>query len=224
MNGETMKTLNLMTATLAIILLTACSSPKEANKDNFKTALDAYYGNNCILVGPRQTDFPVTVQLLAIDNKNAKRENSDRTDEYEVFKSLGLLEVEDGTVVVNKNRFSNKKITVPTKVYSLTALGKKSYRSIQTKSFFRDTETGFCAAKYKVNEIINFSEPTPSRGYTISNVSFSIMPKKVRKWASDDSLLKQFPKLAEKLQDEQEETVVMVLMNDGWIHEKELKK
>jgi hypothetical protein len=210
-----------------LVVLTGCSSPKDASKDNFKNVLNGYYDRNCIMVAPRKTEFPVTVELQASNSEIAKKLNDGNTNQYEALVKVGLLEVKDGSAQVND--FDNfmpgvHKKTVPTKTYSLSPKGKEIFTKNTGKGILNSTEQGFCAANYQVGEISNFSEPSQSMGYTISNVNYTVSPKNVKEWAKNEAVVQAYPRLTKQLEENKNESAALVLMNDGWVHEREMKK
>ena len=206
-----------------ITILAGCGSPRDASKDNFKNVINEYLDKNCILISPRYNKFPVTVELLPTDNKWAAKKNPEKTQKYDALVSIGMLEVKDGSAQANKGMFSTEKITVPTKIYSLSEKGREAFVKNTRRVFFGGTNQGFCVATYQVNEIISFSDPSQMMGYTVSNVNFSFSPKNIRKWAANENITKAFPRLGERLEENQEKSAALVLMNDGWIHENEMK-
>ena len=220
-----MKNLNSIIAlTVALIFMAGCSSPKDASKDNFEKVINAYLEKNCIIVAPRKTSFPVTVDLLPKENKLAEKNNPETTKQYDALVKVGFLEEKDGSREKNQFRLGNVKITVPTKIYSLTKKGEQAFKKITHEGFFGGSNGGFCAAIYKVSEIRNFSEPSQAMGYTISNVNFTIAAHNISDWAKNQGITEAFPRLAKALEANQSQTSILVLMNDGWVHEKEMEK
>ena len=219
-----MKSLKLTIISVGLVIfLVGCSSPKDASKNNFKKVINAYLEKNCIRVSLWKSDFPVIVELLPDDNLETIL-YPNKLKQYDALVSIGFLEAKDGTAEINKNMFSNKIITVQTKVYSLTEKGNQAFQQTTQKGFFGGANKGFCAGKYKINDVTNFSEPSQSGGHTISNVDFSISPYKINDWANSQIIVDAFPQLAKKLEENQFRSTTLVLMNDGWIHNKEMKK
>lgn len=208
----------------AAFLLTGCGSPKEASKDNFKKVINEYLEKNCILVSPRNSGFPVTLELLPVENKLAAEQNPKKTLQYDALVGIGMLDVYDGSVEGTQGLYSKNIITLPTKTYSLSKKGEKNFTRNVSKSPFTRPQRGFCIAKYQVNEVLNYSEPSGAMGYTISNVNYSQFPTKIKGWASDQAIRKAFPGLARQLESNQHATATLVLMNDGWKHEKEITR
>ncbi|VAW44237.1 hypothetical protein MNBD_GAMMA04-249 [hydrothermal vent metagenome] len=194
------------------IVLAGCSSSKDASKDNFKKVINEYLDRNCIMISTHNNKFPATINL---DNVWM----ADKIEQYNALASIGMFEVKDGSAQKNKSAFSTEKITVPTKIYSLSEKGKDAF----TKNTL-GTNQGFCVATYKVNEVNSFSEPSQAIGYIISNVNFTASPQKIKDWATNGDIIKAFPRLAKRLEENQEKSATLFLMNDGWMHEKEMKK
>lgn len=197
------------------IILSACSSPKDASKENFEKIINTYLAKNCILVSPSTAlgngEFPVMIELPTNDRRNPEKIKS-----FEVFVSIGFLEVKDGTIKRPLYAMSDENVTVPTKVYSLTIEGKKLYQEEGTY--------GFCVATKKVTEINNYSKPSQEiMGQTVSNVSYKVSATKVNDWAKKKNFKEAFPNVASKLEETQSESTMLVLMNDGWVHENEAK-
>ncbi len=200
---------------LIAFFVTGCSSPKDANKKNFKKAINAHLEKQCILISPRPVfykQFPVTVKL-----RNMPKE----TEKFDALVKVGLLEVKTGTTQAYQSLFGSKKITVPTKTYSLSEKGKMDFKSIDDG--LMGTKAGFCIANYEINEIINFSEPSQDMGYTVSQVNYTVSPVNIKDWASNPEVLAAFPRITEKLQKNKKQSATLVLMNDGWTHEKDME-
>jgi hypothetical protein len=206
------------------IALTGCGSPKEASKENFKDVISNYLDNSCIMVSPGRKGFPITLELRPSDEKWAATRNIEITKRYDALVGIGMLEVEDGSTQVRKNLYNDEMITVPTKIYSFSKKGEEAYRKKEGRGFLGGPRQGFCVATYKVNEVSSFSEPSQAMGYTISNVNFSVSPKDIKDWATNESITKAFPRLAAELAENQKKSTILVLMNDGWVHESEIAK
>lgn len=197
-------------ATLVIIgAITSCgSSSKDATKENFMKVLDNYHQEKgCIiasLIGDDDFLEGVTVSLRRPDDAK----------QHDALVEVGILQSQDG---VTEEPF--RKTKIPTKTYTLTEEGKKIY---QTEKNHFGSSSGFCVAKYKVSEVLNFSEPSVISGYTVSHVTYSAVAQDVASWASNKNFQKAFTRVAEQLQGEQQQKATLVLLDSGWVHEKEL--
>lgn len=204
------KYLKFSLVTLVFIgTITGCgSSSKEASKENFINTLNSYHQEKgCIMasfMGDNDFSKGVTVKL--------RRSND--AEQHDALVDAGILQSQDG-VTEEPDFFGKEKLKIPTKTYTLSEEGKKIY---QTKKSRLGSSSGFCIAKYQVNNIINFSEPSSVAGYTISNVIYSATAQDVVSWASNPIFQKAFPKIVDKLQGEQQQKATLVLMDNGWIH------
>lgn len=203
-----------------MLTLMGCSSPKDASKDNFIKVINNYIEKECVMVTTGDEEFPATIELRPTDNIFAAGRKEKLTAKYDALVSVGMLEVKEGSAQVNKGMFDKTKVTVPTKIYSLSTKGKQSV----SESGSVGKKQIFCVAKYQVDEIKNFSEPAPAMGYKISKVNYSFSPTDVVDWASNENILAAFPRLSKQLEKNQEKSVALVLMNDGWVHERDVRR
>lgn len=216
-----MKSLKLTIPLLGvIILLVACSSPKDASKENFENIINTYLDKSCILVSPKKIwesgEYPVMVELQPIVDKRTEEYNAETIKQFEFFVGIGFLEVKDGTKKRPARAFSDEYVTVTTKEYSLTDKGRQSYQE--------EGKKGFCLAKKKVSEISNFSEPAQAlMGYTISNVNFKVSPYQISDWVNNQRFNQVFPHVARELEENQPKSTMLFLMSDGWVHKNEVK-
>ncbi|MBN2647848.1 MAG: hypothetical protein JXR44_08685 [Thiotrichales bacterium] len=210
---------------IGLMVLSGCQSPKEASKENFTKVLNDYHQRNCVMLSSYDfQDFPITIKLLPVQNRWANKQNPERTVQYDVLVDAGLLQVKDGETQDYENAFSRTKITVPTKTYQLSEAGSKAFAQQTGKGVLSsEGKRGFCAGYYHVTEISNFSEPAASMGYTISNVNYRTDLEKVQPWARNARLLEAYPHFAKALQSPQSQFSTLVLMNDGWVHEREMR-
>jgi len=143
------------------VLPASCDSPKDASKANFTKALDEHFSKECqmVSVGLEQTPFPRTIQMNGFSD----------TAYYDALVDAGLLASKSDTVTA-KDLFGNNPRSVPAKTYDLTAEGRTQ---LQTQKGVFGGITGFCAVRYKVASINNFTPPQNAMGQTISQVNFT---------------------------------------------------
>lgn len=193
---------------LAVLILSsvaACSSPTDADKDNFKAAINDYYEQKkeCVDIGK----LPVTT---------AESKNPTMLDELE---KIGFLQVEE-TQMEFRSAASlfglEDSKQVPALKYSLTPKGE-SMGSIDTRD-----EVSFCYAQYEVVEIVDFTEPTESDGYTISRVNYDYKLGDIADWAKNSEILQEKNLRLRQAINKSDEAVsgsaVLVQMNDKWKH------
>lgn len=209
--------------TLLATMLAACGSAKDANNSNFEKAINKHFAKDCITVQPfvfgaDSRTYPITFVLKEknsySDQAQIDQSNSKMTQPLDLLTNVGLLSVSDGTKQV-KPMFSNTEVTAPTKIYSLTELGKKSLASAES--------TAMCVGHYKVDEVVRFTEPNNAMGQTISQVSVIVSPVDVPAWSKNVDILKAY-RLDEKLAERRKVTRTLVLASDGWIDSRDFSR
>lgn len=208
--------IKIIGSTLCGIFLVACGSAKDPSNANFEKAINAHFAKDCVSIQPTVfgadgRSYPMTV---ALQQKNTfttqaqtDQNNARTTQAVDMLTKAGLLTVNDGSKQV-KPMFGNVEITVPTKVYTLTDMGKKALVSADS--------TAMCVGHFKVDEVIRFTEPSSTMGHTISEVSFTASPVDVPDWAKSAEIQKTFG-LDRKLAVHTKSTRTVVLASDGWI-------
>jgi len=205
--------MQIRTITLAIAALaalSACGSSKEASKANFAKAIDAHYAANCAAF-----DFSMGTRLFAkfsdgggfpvsvADGIEAGHPEKHMGAPFEAIEKVGLLTSKP--TEVQAGLFGAK---LPGKEYSLTDAG--------TKALSKPGRSSFCVGHRKVDEVVQFSEPSSGMGQTVSQAKYTYTVVDVPAWANDPAVRAAFPELAEVLKPKKEARVDLVLMNDGW--------
>lgn len=190
-------------ATLIITSVVGCSSPTEANKDNFKAAINDFYEvkKECLDIGK----LPITT---------AESENYSVVNELE---KLGFLQAEETQMEYEsaKSLFGlEDSKQVPALKYSLTPKGE-TMASIDSKD-----NVSFCYAQNEVVEIVDFTEPNESDGYTISRVNYDYKIGDIAEWAKTSTFLQENNNnLKQAMKNEVKKgSAVLVKMNDKWKH------
>ncbi|MGG6269888.1 hypothetical protein ACQ4M3_26565 [Leptolyngbya sp. AN03gr2] len=192
-------------AIAALLSLTACENPKEANKENFKVALNQYFKKNpaCLLSSGK---FPIEKEQGKIEFFRTSKSISKA--EYDALVTVGLLEVQ----VVQKERgsFLGSPVTAPVLVYDLADKGKKSFKP----------DEGFCYGTREVTEIVKFTEPSETPQGKAAQVAYKYRTIPTADWAdklSQPELAKLFPNPElTAFKEPQEAVIVFVLTNEGW--------
>lgn len=209
--------------TLLVVLLVACDSSKDATNSNFEKAANAHFSKDCIKLKPvvfsaQNSSYPLTVTLQTKNNfikqEQLDNDNASRTRPLDLLVKAGVLSVQDSTKK-EMPIFGKVEVEVPTKIYSLTDMGKKSLE--------KEDGTGFCIGHYKVDEVVRFSQPNNAFGQTVSQVNLTVSPVDVPKWVENDDLQK-FYKLDQTLTKRSKTTRTFVLASDGWIDGKDFSK
>ncbi|KVL28714.1 hypothetical protein WS97_25550 [Burkholderia territorii] len=213
-----MKTNTVFFSVAVAILLAACGSKKDASNSNFKEAIDAHLAKSCVTVRPGGfmggDAYPISVTLHVPDNFTSPQQtaerNADSTRPYEVLVKAGLLTTKDGTTK-QVSMFGSGPKDVPTRIYDVTDAGKKVLADPNGKG------TGLCAARYKVDEVVRFTEPSNAMGSTMSEVSYTFSPIDIADWAKSTDIQQVYTGLASELADHQKGRTMLVLASDGWI-------
>ncbi|EJB0098741.1 hypothetical protein MUM39_004852, partial [Escherichia coli] len=101
---------------------------------------------------------------------------------------------------------------VPGREYALTDEGKKYLKSPERPDF--------CVGHYKVDEIVDFTEPGDAMGMKITQVNYIFSPTSIAEWAKRDDVRAAFLGLESDLKEKQTKRITLVLKNDGWSAER----
>lgn len=195
-------------ATLSVLVaLSACSSPKDANKDNFgKVIQSSLKEDKALCVRVMGVRFPHSVPL-----KYAEKDSSAKY--LKALEKAGLL-VSSEREIEYKDRWDirarNQK--VPGLVYEVSDEGKK----------YLD-QNSFCTGGWKLTSVDSFTEPAQMMGSTISRVNFRKVMVDAASWAESAELAQVYPGAFRSVDGEQKSQAVLVLANDGWVDGREFK-
>lgn len=234
-----MKRISLLFLGLLALVCMACSgsSPQQAGEKNFTKAINAYLQQEGItinigkkmpiemedeLITPAEEinrllisrDAPTMIPSLKqpqIGNRKTSLK-----DRCQALERAGILTSTERIIEKEAPFFrGNPPLIVKYKVkkYDLSEKGKQLVRKPDV------VHTGYRVriATARVDQIKNFSSPTPVKGYTVSKVNFTYSPDEIEPWAKSDEIEKSFP-IKKKLQRNQADHATLVLMGDGWAH------
>lgn len=204
-------TRNILLVISISALFVACSDKKDANKSNFKTAINSYIDKKCIDIGSMYS-FP-----LEIENNAFKKDELSRLGSLE---KVGLLKSTSKQI---KDKYSRVSKLVDGFEYELTDLGKQAFVE-EDNRYGGGKYLKLCAGKYKVTEVTNFTEPSDMFGVKISQVNFKKEAIDVPAWAYDLVKEKEFEYATKRISKDIDDDIVLILTNDGWVTEKEFKK
>jgi hypothetical protein len=182
--------------------LAACGSIKDANKSNFRKAIQAYLDAQpglCASIPARELPFTLMEREV----------NSFRKPQAEALVDAGLLSKRDTEA---KALFGK---IVPATEYQITDAGKK-VRVVN--------QNAFCSGKYSLVEVDNFTEPNNMIGMTISEVKFRYKVKNLDAWAKTESLRTAFKNFENETQGDVQGKAILILTNNGWVHERLFKE
>lgn len=222
-----MKSFVLALLPVALLALAACGSPTDASKSNFMKAIDAHLATHCQTIEPDWVHtwqgYPRNVELADPgpyrSQAAADRINSKLEAPFEVLVRAGLLSAANGTaeasgytIQASGSFLSHPKVHVRT--YSLTAAGKKAL----TKDPDGLGGLGFCAVRYKVDEIVRFTQPAANMAGVInSQVVYTYSPAEIAPWATSPEVIRAFPQLKGFFAKHQQAVTTLVLTNDSWV-------
>ncbi len=193
---------------LAPLVLSGCSDPKAASKENFQNALAAFSDKNCamltpasgdILVGSGPMSFPVDVTIALVAEVAAPC--------YAAFAAAGLLK--RGTEKTTQGLFGQA-----TKAVSddLTDKGRPLWKA--PNSLGPGSPGGFCAGHIRVVAVDRFIDPGVANNAKVSRVTFTARAE-YDAWTKTPAVQAAF---RAKLRHTQpvSQTLPLVMMNDGW--------
>ena len=105
-----------------------------------------------------------------------------------------------------------KKLTA--KIYDLTDAGREALTKPVDGGSFGDK---FCYGTAQVDEVTQFTEPSPAFGATVSSASYTFHVKDQASWAADPTVQEAFPILKQATGDKLQGKTDLVLTNNGWV-------
>lgn len=205
---------SVVVAGVAVII--GCSDPKAANEDNFKISIQAYLDTaypKCYFY----TELPTT---LGDFNFNGTKEK------LQALVKAGIVSEKEGSREI-ADTFGKVKKTVPAPLFDLTDEGRKYYKPDMEKTFGGKSIGGFCFGKARVKEITQFTEPSDLFGRKVSSVNYTYEVYDFPDWAKSPEIISAIDSLksdVESLTTPVKKMEAVVLTNNGWVHEKILKK
>lgn len=203
-----MKVLRLALAILSTAVLAACGSARDASKSNFEAAINKHFADDCTplsfgfgqLTGVKGTDhgYPVIVR----DTNYALQPNTAARTAFDALAKAGLLTSKPAQIP------SSGQEPETGTAYALTEKGKQS--------LVKPGSVSFCVGHRRVDEVVQFSEPSDGLGQTMSAATYTYTVVDVPEWANDPAVRAAFPSLNQLLEPHQKAQATMVLMNDGW--------
>ena len=186
-----------------LLLLSGCSDQRTASKANFKAAIQAYFDTRpgaCVSLPDREIPFRVSLRPMF----NFHPSTQERAD---ALVAVGLLT----SAPAPKRPF----VRDPEIEYQLTPAGSKVL--VKGPQMLGYSSDAFCTGKYRVKDILNFTEPADMLGSRVSHVTHSYILEGAADWARSPQLLEMNPKFKEEVNGTARQDTLMVLRNDGWI-------
>lgn len=195
-------------APLAVSLaLTACSSPRDVNPQNFAKSIDTFLEQ----MGPRCEG---SLQLPARSSDYDPELQEEKLDMLSALAKVGLLHVAEETEKVRGWRGSRDE---PVRVYTLTEAAKPFVQE-RPRTLLTSSSTDFCWGKVLVDRIVRWQGPKVQGDYQEVMVTFTFRVVDMPAWAQDPAIQSAFPMLRDKLGEsgKKEVDIVLVLSTDGW--------
>lgn len=195
---------------ISSLTLAACGSGKDANKSNFSKAIQAYLDTQkglCASIPAKSLPFTLANQDM-LSGQNKKRADA--------LVDAGLLTKRDTEV---KAMFGNK--MKPATEYQITDTGKKFLVANGANTL--TGQDAFCTGKYTVVEVENFTEPSDMMGVKLSQVNYRYKVDGAEGWAKSEVMRANYKNLLEQTQGEVQSKAAVILINDGWMHERLFK-
>jgi hypothetical protein len=194
--------------------ISGCSDPKAASEDNFRKAIQEYLDKShpkCYVT----TEFPVTIDW---DISGVK-------PKLQALAKVGLVVESEGQV--ERPGFGNHKNIVTAPFFDLTEEGKKYFKQNVSKTMGGKTLDGFCIGKATVKEIGQFSEPSEMFGQRITRVNYTYEVSDFPEWAKSPEVIEAIKELKTDIASSTtpiKKLDVLVMTNNGWVHEKLFKQ
>ncbi len=184
---------------LALGLLSACTNEKTASKANFKKAIQAYYDT---LPGACATPPAGEVPFRVVPDGFIRTTRQARAD---AMVSAGLL---IRVAAPPRNQHD------PDTEFRLTSTGSKAL--VKGAGTNAGPGDAFCTGRYRVHDIVNFTEPGEMMGTRVSHVTHTYTLEGAADWSRNPALQELYPELRDGHDKERRTDTMMVLRNDGW--------
>ena len=207
------------------LVLSGCSDPKKASNANFKKAIDAYLEKTPLCVNAptsstkpagQEKDAGAYPAYVATPTAPAGQQLfALNTRQFDALVKAGLLTARTGTIGFRDTwsmSQDTKKLAV--KIYDLTDAGRKALTKPADGGPFGNK---FCYGTGQVDEVTQFTEPSPAFGATVSSASYTYHVKDQAGWAGDPTVQEAFPILKQATGDKLQGKTELVLTNNGWV-------
>lgn len=207
------------------LLVSGCSDPKKASNGNFEKAIDAYLEKQPLCVNAptsstkpagQEKDTGAYPAYVMMPTAPAGQELFQmQTRQFDALVKAGLLSARNDTISYHDSwSMSSDTKKLAAKVYDLTDTGRKALSKSADGGPFGDK---FCYGTAQVDEVTQFTEPSPALGATVSSASYTYHVKDQAGWASDLTVQEAFPILKKATGDKLEGKTQLVLTNNGWV-------
>lgn len=207
-----MKTFLLVATAIALACsIAGCGSKKDANKENFSKAIQAYLDSKPgACVGLPGSSIPFEIE-------KAGSFFPEQITQADALKEAGLLTRLDTDVPL----IPGSKIMRPGYKFDLSPEGQKQL--VKPVSEYSPKSQGFCAGKYKLVEISNFTDAQNMMGTMVSQAVYTYKVESPAAWAQSPKVQAAFVKLTKELKGDASDKATLILTNDGWMHDRLFK-
>lgn len=198
-------------AVVVAMATTGCTNKKDASKENFSRAIQQYLDTTpgaCIGLPGGSMPFKIEKSGAFFPAQ---------ITQADALTEAGLLTRSD----VDVPAFPGAKVVRPGYEYALTAEGQKQL--VQPISTYSAKSQGFCAGKYKVVEVVNFTDAQSMMGTTFSEAVYTYKIESPAAWAQSPKVQAAFEKLSKELKGNASEKAGLISTNDGWMHNRLFK-
>ncbi len=193
-------TKNMVLGILSILVLSACSGPRDASNENFTLAINQYLDKK------NPTCYIVAADSLPISLRNDGQSSNGSKAQMDALTAAGIVNTEKivieplyaGVADESLKADDDSKKAHPGLKYSLTPLGEKNYQmSLPPSEDWPKGGAGFCFGTAEVASIKEYSTPEIGEGGTVSLVKFTYKVKQAATWiAKTPALSVAFPEYA----------------------------
>ncbi|MCH4267227.1 MAG: hypothetical protein LKF80_02365 [Brevundimonas sp.] len=214
-------------------LVAGCSNPKAADKKNFETAINDWISKNppclslpsgSVRAAGRPADagvFPHYVEAAVSEHPMRLENQKKAAAPFEALAAAGLLKGEP-TEITQSGYFAGPQPKMAVIAYTLTPEGEKAFSEKGNSRMMADPS--FCYGEPAVKEIVRFTEPGEMMGMMVSQVDYTWQLNNMPEWAKSKAMQDVFPQLARDTAETLEGKAIVVLTNDGWVHEKAMRR
>lgn len=187
--------------------LVACGSKKDANKSNFKAAIQAELDKD-----------PVCIAATLPDDTPSWNGQLKTNDQLEPLMQAGLVKRTQRMMARSPMdvEFEDKR---PKEVqgyrYEVADNAKKYVQQVRTLG---GHSPELCYGKKKVEDIVRYTEPSAAMGMTVSQVTYTWRLVDSADWARNPGIEKQYytEQFLNAANQPQEAKIGLALSNDGW--------
>lgn len=194
---------------LSCVLFASCShDPKKATKANFASAIQSMLDKSPACIA------------AAVPSDHADFMGRPQPDSaLESLVAVGLASKVRAQVHPSDflSELGHPNQTVPGLRYELSAKAKQYVRrneALAAMAIIGPPLQSLCFGNKKVTEIVRYSEPSPTMGQTMTEVTYKYALVNVADWAKDPSIEKAY--FTNQQLNPQETAAVLILMSDGW--------